>query len=166
VLLVLSGRRSCLDRALLSAAHGPALRPDQRSGSPDRCSDVAAVQVAVAVSHVLLRFGIFPHAADEISAREILLGVTEIFPRHTEVLGGFTEVVLAVAAMVMMAMVTVVTMVTMVIVVTMVVVVVVLIEQIVQETSDETSPKTWQQTEHSAFSIVARVSRACLMPTL
>jgi hypothetical protein len=163
VLLVLSGRRSCLDRALLSAAHGPALRPDQRSGSPHRCSDVAAVQVAVAVSHVLLRFGIFPHAADEISAREILLGVTEIFPRHTEVLGGFTEVVLAVAAMVMMAMVTVVTMV---IVVTMVVVVVVLIEQIVQETSDETSPKTWQQTEHSAFSIVARVSRACLMPTL
>lgn len=163
MLLVLSGRRSCLDRALLSAAHGPALRPDQRSGSRHRCSDVAAVQVAVAVSHVLLRFGIFPHAADEISAREILLGVTEIFPRHTEVLGGFTEVVLAVAAMVMMAMVTVVTMV---VVVTMIVVVVVLIEQIVQETSDETSPKTWQQTEHSAFSIVARDSRACLMPTL
>jgi len=163
VLLVLSGRRSCLDRALLSAAHGPVLRPDQRSGSPHRCSDVAAVQVAVAVSHVLLRLGIFPHAADEISAREILLGVTEIFPRHTEVLGGFTEVVLAVAAMVMMAMVTVVTMV---VVVTMIVVVVVLIEQIVQETSDETSPKTWQQTEHSAFSIVARDSRACLMPTL
>jgi hypothetical protein len=163
VLLVLSGRRSCLDRALLSAAHGSALRPDQRSGSRHRCSDVAAIQVAVAVSHVLLRFGIFPHAADEISAREILLGVTEIFPRHTEVLGGFTEVVLAVAAMVMMAMVTVVTMV---VVVTMIVVVVVLIEQIVQETSDETSPKTWQQTEHSAFSIVARDSRACLMPTL
>ena len=163
MLLVLSGRRSCLDRALLSAAHGPALRPDQISGSWHRCSDVAAVQVAVAVSHVLLRFGIFPHAADEISAREILLGVTEIFPRHTEVLGGFTEVVLAVAAMVMMAMVTVVTMV---VVVTMIVVVVVLIEQIVQETSDETSPKTWQQTEHSAFSIVARDSRACLMPTL
>ena len=163
MLLVLSGRRSCLDRALLSAAHGPALRPDQRSGSPHRCSDVAAVQVAVAVSHVLLRFGIFPHAADEISAREILLGVTEIFPRHTEVLGGFTEVVLAVAAMVMMAMVT---MVTMVVVMTMVVMVVVVIEQIVQETSDETSPETWQQTEHSAFSIVARDSRACLMPTL
>ena len=163
MLLVLSGRRSCLDRALLSAAHGPALRPDQRSGSWHRCSDVAAVQVAVAVSHVLLRFGIFPHAADEISAREILLGVTEILPRHTEVLGGLTEVVLAVAAMVMMAMVTVVTMV---VVVTMIVVVVVLIEQIVQETSDETSPKTWQQTEHSAFSIVARDSRACLMPTL
>ena len=163
MLLVLSGRRSCLDRALLSAAHGPVLRPDQRSGSPHRCSDVAAVQVAVAVSHVLLRLGIFPHAADEISAREILLGVTEIFPRHTEVLGGFTEVVLAVAAMVMMAMVAVVTVV---VVVTMIVVVVVLIEQIVQETSDETSPKTWQQTEHSAFSIVARDSRACLMPTL
>jgi hypothetical protein len=48
----------------------------------------------------------------------------------------------------------------------MVVVVVVLIEQIVQETSDETSPKTWQQTEHSAFSIVARGACACLMPTL
>ena len=55
----------------------------------------AAIEVAVAVSHVLVRVGQFLHAADEISAREILLGVTEILPRHTEVLGGFTEVIMA-----------------------------------------------------------------------
>ena len=69
-----------------------------------RLSDVAAVEVAVAISHVLLPFGIFLHAADEISAREILLGVTEVFPRHAEVLGGFTEATMVVAAMVMMTM--------------------------------------------------------------
>ena len=67
--------------------------------------------MAVAVSHVLLRFGIFPEAADDVAAREILLGVTEIFPRHAEVLGGVTEAALVVAAMVMMAMVTVMAMV-------------------------------------------------------
>ena len=81
----------------------------------------------------------FLHAAEEVSAREILLGVTEIFPRHAEVLGGFTEVVMVVAAMVAMM--------TMVAVVAMIVVVVVMIEDIIQETSDETSRKTWQ-TEH------------------
>lgn len=122
-----------------------------------RLSDVAAVEVAVAISHVLLSFGIFPHAADEISAREILLGITEVFPRRTEVLGGFTEVTMVVAAMVMMAVVT---------MMAMVVVIVILIEDIVQETSDETSRKTWQQTEHELFSIVARGACARLMPTL
>ena len=122
-----------------------------------RLSDVAAVEVAVAISHVLLPFGIFLHAADEISAREILLGVTEVFPRRAEILGGFTEVTMVVAAMVMMAVVT---------MMAMVVVIVILIEDIVQETSDETSRKTWQQTEHELFSIVARGTCACLMPTL
>ena len=81
----------------------------------------------------------FLHAADEVSAREILLGVTEVFTRRAEVLGGFTEVATVVAAMVMM---------TMMAVVTMIVVIVVLIEDIVQETSDERCGKTWQQTEH------------------
>lgn len=119
---------------------------------------LAAIEVAVAVSHVLIGVGQFLHAADEIAAREILLGVTEIFPRHAEVLGGFTEVIVAVAAMVMMTMVAVVTM--------MAVVVVIVIEDIIQETSDETSRETWQQTEHLQFSIVARGACACLMPTL
>jgi hypothetical protein len=104
---------------------------------------VTVIEVAVAVSHVLLCVGQFLHAADEIAAREILLGVTEVFPRHAEVLGGFTEVTTVVAAMVMMTMVAVVTMMAVVTVVVMVV-----IEDIVQETSDETSRKTWQQTEH------------------
>jgi hypothetical protein len=121
-----------------------------------RLSDVAAVEVAVAVSHVLLPFGQFFQAADEIPAREILLGVTEIFPRHAEVLGGFTEVTTVVAAMVMMAVVTMMAM----------MVVVIVIEDVIQETSDETSRKTWQQTEHELFSIVARGACACLMPTL
>ena len=64
---------------------------------------------------------------------------------------------MVVAAMVMM---------TMMAVVTMIVVVVVLVEDIVQETPDETSRKTWQQTEHELFSIVARGACARLMPTL
>jgi Flp pilus assembly protein TadB len=109
---------------------------------------------------MLLRFGIFLHAAEEISAREIRPGVTEILPRHAEVLSGLA-VATVIVAMVMAAMVTVVTMVVMV-----VMVVVLVVEQIVEKTSDETSRKTWQQTEHSAFSIVARGARACLMPTL
>jgi len=125
---------------------------------------LAAIEVAVAVSHVLIRLGQFPHAAEEVPAREILLGVTEIFPCHAEVLGGFTEVIMAVVTMV--AVVTVVTMVTMVTMVAMMAVVVVVIEDIVQETSDETSRKTWQQTEHELFSIVARGACARLMPTL
>ena len=99
----------------------------------------AVIEVAVAVGHVLPRVGQFLHAAEEVSTREILLRVTEIFPRHAEVLGGFTEVVMAVAAMVaVMAMVA---------VVAVIVVVVVMIEDIIQETADETSRKTWQ-TEH------------------
>ena len=36
---VLPDERSCVDRALVSAAHCPALRPDQSSGSPRRCFD-------------------------------------------------------------------------------------------------------------------------------
>ena len=137
----------------------PALRPDRRQDlrvvAPlPRLSDVAAAEVGVAIGHVLLAFGIFLHAADEISAREILLGVTEVFARHAEVLGGATMVVAAMVMMTMMA------------VVPMMVVIVIVIEDVVQETSDETSRKTWQQTEHELFSIVARGACACLMPTL
>ena len=93
-----------------------------------RLSDIAAVEVAVAVSHVLLPFGQFFHAADEVSAREILRGVLKIFPRHAEVLGGGTAATMVVAVVMM-------TMMTM-------VVVVVVIEQIAEETSDETSRET------------------------
>src|SRR6185295_15573524 len=152
---VFSSERSCLDRALLSAAHCPALRPDQRQdlrvvAQVLRLSVVlAAIEVAVAVSHVLIRVGQFLHAAEDVSAREILLSVTEVFPRHAEVLGGFTEVIMVVAAMV-----------------AVMAVVVIVIEDIVQETSDETSRETWEQTEHELFSIVARDACACLMPTL
>jgi hypothetical protein len=96
---------------------------------------LAAIEVAVAVSHVLIRLGQFLHAAEEVPAREILLSVTEIFPRHAEVLGGFTEVIMAVAAMVMMAVVA---------VVTMMAVIVILIEDIIQETSEERCGKKWQ----------------------
>lgn len=117
-----------------------------------RLSDVAAAEVAVAFSHVLLPLGYFLEAAEDVAAREILCGFTEIFPRHAEVLGGTTMVVavVMVAMVVMMAM----------------MVMVVVIEQIIQETSNETSRETWEQTEHSAFSIVARGACACLMPTL
>ena len=119
---------------------------------------LAAIEVAVAVSHVLIRVGQFLHAAEDVSAREILLSVTEVFPRHAEVLGGFTEVIMVVAAMVaVMAVVA---------VVTMMAVIVIVIEDIVQETSDEASRETWEQTEHELFSIVARDACACLMPTL
>lgn len=118
-----------------------------------------ATQVAVAILHVLIRIGQFLQAADDVAAREILLGVTEILARRAEVLSGFTEVVAAVAVA-MAAVMTVVAMMTM---VTMVMVVVV--EQITQKTSDETSRETWQETEHSAFSLSARGSRACFMPT-
>jgi hypothetical protein len=124
-------------RQLIAPLSGPIEDQDLRVVAPVlRLSDVAAAEVGVAISHVLLPFGRFLQAADEISAREILRGITEIFPRHAEVLGGAAMVV---AAMVMMAMMAVV-------VVTMVVVVVV-VEQIIQETSDEaSSKKTW---EHS-----------------
>jgi hypothetical protein len=96
---------------------------------------LAAIEVAVAVSHVLIRLGQLLDAAEEVPAREILLSVTEIFPRHAEVLGGFTEVIMAVAAMVMMAVVA---------VVTMMAVIVILIEDIIQETSEERCGKKWQ----------------------
>ena len=141
----------------------PALRPDRRQDlrvvAPlPRLSDVAAAEVGVAIGHVLLAFGIFLHAADEISAREILLGVTEIFTRHAEVLGGFTEVTVVVAAMVaVMTMMAVMTM------IPVIAVIVVLIEQIIQETSEERCGKKWQ---HAILHFVARVARACLMPTL
>jgi len=107
-----------------------------------RLSDIAAVEVAVAVSHVLLPFGQFFHAAGEVSAREILRGVLKIFPRQAEVLGGSTAATMVVAVVMAMAM----AMVTMVSMVTMVVVLV--IEQITQETSDETSRET-QTWKHS-----------------
>ena len=94
---------------------------------------VTVIEVAVAVSHVLLCVGQFLHAADEIAAREILLGVTEVFPRHAEVLGGFTAVIMVVAAMVAVMA-----------VVTMMAVVVVVIEDIIQETSEERCGKKWQ----------------------
>jgi hypothetical protein len=116
-----------------------------------RLSDVAAAEVAVAISHVLLPLGHFLEAAEDVAAREILRGLTEIFPRHAEVLGGTTMVVAVVMAMVVMVA---------------MMVMVVVIEQIIQETSNETSRETWEQTEHSAFSIVARGACACLMPTL
>ena len=74
-------------------------------------------------------------ATDRLRRVLILLSVTEIFPRHAEVLGGFTEVIMAVAAMVMMAVVA---------VVTMMAVIVILIEDIIQETSEERCGKKWQ----------------------
>ena len=118
---------------------------------------LAVIELAVAVSHVLIGSA-SSFMPPKILRAQILLSVTEVFPRHAEVLGGFTEVTTVVAAMVaVMAMVA---------VVTMMAVVVVVIEDIVQETSDETSRKTWQQTEHELFSIVARGACACLMPTL
>lgn len=144
---VLPSGRSCLDRALLGSS-----LPRSQARSKIRISasapvlplsDVAAAEVGVAIGHVLLPFSIFTHAADEITAREILLGVTEVFPRHAEVLGGAAMVVAAMVMMTMMAVVT------MVVVMTVMVVVVVMIEDIVQETADETSRKTWQQTEHN-----------------
>src|SRR5215471_8724170 len=49
---VLPNRRTWLDRALLSAAHCPALRPDQRSGSPCGAPMLLSVPVAEAFSLV------------------------------------------------------------------------------------------------------------------
>ena len=102
--------------------------------------------MAVAVSHVLIGVGKFLHAADEVAAREILLGVAEIFARHAEVLSGGAKVTMVVVAMVVVM--TMVMVVAMVMVVTMVVtMVVVVVEQITEETSDETSHE--RQTEHA-----------------
>jgi Na+/proline symporter len=105
--------------------------------------------VAVAISHVLIRLGQLPHAAEEVAAREVLLGVTEIFPRHAEVLPGFTAVV--VAAMVMM---------TMMAMMAMMVVVVVVVEQIVQETSDKASRKKWEHS-YSPLSLGVPAPASC-----
>ena len=96
---------------------------------------LAAIEVAVAVSHVLVRLGQLLHAAEDVSAREILPGVTEIFLCHAEILGGGTGATMVVAVV-------------MVVVMAVVVVVVILIEQITQETSNETTRER-QQTEHS-----------------
>ena len=147
-------------RRLIAPLSGPIKDQDLRVVAPVlRLSVVlAAIEVAVAISHVLLALGHFLQAAEDVAAREILLGVTEIFTRHAEVLGGFTEVIMAVAAMV--------TVMAVVAVVAVMAVVVVVVEDIVQETSDETSRETWEQTEHELFSIVARGACACLMPTL
>jgi hypothetical protein len=96
---------------------------------------LAAIEVAVAVSHVLIRLGQLLEAAEDVAAREILLGVTEIFTRHAEVLGGGTSATMVVAAMVaMMTMMAVV----------VIVVIVVLIEHIIQETSEKRCGKKWQ----------------------
>ena len=106
----------------------------------------AVIEVAVAISHVLIRLGQLPHAAEEVSARKVLLGVTEIFPRHAEVFPGFTAVV--VAAMVMMTM------------MAMMVVVVVVVEQIVQETSDKASRKKWEHS-YSPLSLGVPAPASC-----
>jgi hypothetical protein len=96
---------------------------------------LAAIEVAVAVSHVLIRLGQLLEAAEDVAAREILLGVTEIFTRHAEVLGGGSSATMVVAAMVaMMTMMAVV----------VIVVIVVLIEHIIQETSEKRCGKKWQ----------------------
>ena len=115
----------------------------------------AVIEVAVAISHVLIRLGQLPHAAEEVSARKVLLGVTEIFPRHAEVFPGFTAVV--VAAMVMMTMMTMMTMMAM---MAMMVVVVVVVEQIVQETSDKASRKKWEHS-YSPLSLGVPAPASC-----
>ena len=98
----------------------------------------AATEVAVAVGHVLVRLSEFLHAAEDVTAREIPLGVTEIFPCHAEILSGGTGATVVVAVV----MVTMMTMVAMM----AVVVVMIVIEQITQETSEKTSceAQTWK----------------------
>jgi len=138
-------------RQLIAPLSGPIKDQDLRVVAPVlRLSVVTAViEVAVAVSHVLIRLGQLPHAAEEVSARKVLLGVTEIFPRHAEVLPGFTAVV--VAAMVMM---------TMMAMMAMMVVVVVVVEQIVQETSDKASRKKWEHS-YSPLSLGVPAPASC-----
>jgi Na+/proline symporter len=138
-------------RQLIAPLSGPIKDQDLRVVAPVlRLSVVTAViEVAVAVSHVLIRLGQLPHAAEEVSARKVLLGVTEIFPRHAEVFPGFTAVV--VAAMVMMTMMT---------MMTMMVVVVVVVEQIVQETSDKASRKKWEHS-YSPLSLGVPAPASC-----
>lgn len=148
-------------RRLKAPRSGPIKDQNLRVVVAGRLSDIAAafIEVAVAISHVLLRFGVFLQAAEDIAACKILLGITEVFPGHAEILSGFTQVTVVVAAAAMAAMMVMTMMV-------VVVAVVLVIEQIVQEPSDETSRETWQHAEHSAFSIVARDARVRLMPTL
>jgi len=138
-------------RQLIAPLSGPIKDQDLRVVAPVlRLSVVTAViEVAVAVSHVLIRLGQLPHAAEEVSARKVLLGVTEIFPRHAEVFPGFTAVV--VAAMVMM---------TMMAMMAMMVVVVVVVEQIVQETSDKASRKKWEHS-YSPLSLGVPAPASC-----
>jgi Na+/proline symporter len=135
-------------RQLIAPLSGPIKDQDLRVVAPVlRLSVVTAViEVAVAISHVLIRLGQLPHAAEEVSARKVLLGVTEIFPRHAEVFPGFTAVV--VAAMVMMTM------------MAMMVVVVVVVEQIVQETSDKASRKKWEHS-YSPLSLGVPAPASC-----
>jgi len=114
--------------------------PVLRSSEPG-----SAAQVAVAVSHVLVRLGQLLHPTEKVSLREILPGVAKILPRHAEVVSGG---MVAVAMVVVVAMVLVVAMV---VVVAMVMAVVVVAEQIAQETSHETSRETCE-TEHSFLS--------------
>jgi len=138
-------------RQLIAPLSGPIKDQDLRVVAPVlRLSVVTAViEVAVAISHVLIRLGQLPHAAEEVAAREVLLGVTEIFPRHAEVFPGFTAVV--VAAMVMM---------TMMAMMAMMVVVVVVVEQIVQETSDKASRKKWEHS-YSPLSLGVPAPASC-----
>jgi Na+/proline symporter len=144
-------------RQLIAPLSGPIKDQDLRVVAPVlRLSVVTAViEVAVAISHVLIRLGQLPHAAEEVSAREVLLGVTEIFPRHAEVLPGFTAVV--VAAMVMMTMMTMMAMMAM---MAMMVVVVVVVEQIIQETSDKASRKKWEHS-YSPLSLGVPAPASC-----
>jgi hypothetical protein len=140
-------------RGLIAPLSGPIKDQDLRVVAPVlRLSVVlAASEVAEAVSLVLPRVGQFLEAADDVSAREILRSVTVVFPRHAEVLGGFTEVIMAVAAMVaVMAVVAVVTM----------MVVVVVAERIIQETSEERCGKKWQHS-YSPLSLGVPAPASC-----
>jgi hypothetical protein len=103
------------------------------------------LKVAVAVSEVLTPFGQFLQTPENVSAREILPGVTKILPRHAEVLSGFTEVIVAMMAMV--------------VVVAMVTVAIVLLEQSLQEIETDTL-------EHSfiSFSLGVPASASCRRP--
>jgi hypothetical protein len=154
---VLLNGRSCRSTGRCwSAAHDPAPGPindqDLRVVAPAlRPSDpsAAATQVAVAVSEMLIRIRKLLQPTENISAREIPLGVTKILLRQAEVLSGGTEATVVAVAMVAMVA-----------VVAMVVVVVVVAEQSLQET------ETWQDTEHSCCSFSLGGARACFMPTL
>jgi hypothetical protein len=159
---ILSFHRACC-RRLIAPLSGPINDQDLRVVA--RCFDrsdppaapAAATQVAVAVSEMLIRVGQLLQPANNVSAREIPLGVTKILLRQAEVLSGGTEAtVVAVAMVAMMAM------------------VVVVAEQSLQ--SLQSLQETWQhrqetETEHYSFSSLLAVpapascrrfrSRAC-----